>query len=274
MQFIKKRKGLTILILLALLLVAYTVVGAVRSLYLESTLIKVGLPARGDRTGTVRVVQVSDLHLAVFGEKNQELVDLVASKKPDIILATGDMIDKRAKSMDDTIDLFRRFLQIAPVVYSLGNHEVERDDVVQLMRSLEAVGVQVVNNNAVTVNVNGMALRIGGVYVAEHLYLLDSDGSLDILLCHFPEKIDVFAAYGVPLTFAGHTHGGQFRLPLLDIPLYAPGQGLFPTYTKGLYEEGGSSMIVSRGLGNSSFPFRVYNPPEIVVADITWTAQQ
>lgn len=274
MRSTRKRWGLLLVGLILLAFIVYFVTGIIRSLYLESTYIQVTVPT-GTGTGasgTVRVAQVSDLHRAVYGENNQELVDLIADKNTDIIVATGDMIDASTKEIDDTIDLFRRLVQIAPVVYSLGNHEMARDDVRSLLSALSEIGVHVVNNNAVTIEVNGMSLTIGGLYRAEYLRELDDDGSIDILLCHFPHKLSVFAEYGVPLTFCGHTHGGQFRIPLLDIALYAPGQGLFPQYTAGLYQQGDSMMIVSRGLGNSSFPFRVHNPPEVIIADVTFVS--
>lgn len=257
--------------LLFLSLLIYFITGYIRSLYLESTLIKLQLPSINGATGTIRVVQVSDLHRAAYGEDNQDLIDLVASKSPDLIMATGDMIDMRTAGFSDCVSLFQRLRAIAPVLYSLGNHEIQRPDIRELQNALESVGVQVVNNSTVQVTVHGMTLRIGGLYRAEYLRDLISDGPIDILLCHFPDMIAFYAAYGVPLTFSGHTHGGQFRVPLLHIALYAPGQGLFPKYTSGLYEERGSYMIVSRGLGNSSFPFRIHNPPEIVVADITYS---
>lgn len=269
----RKRLIKTIVILVLAVFVVYFAWGIVRSLFLESTWLHVAVRSNTGITGTVRLAQVSDLHRAVYGKDNQELVDLVASKKPDIILSTGDMIDVRTESYDDTVSLFARLEEIAPVVFSIGNHEMDRPDLTALLFALHDVGVDIVHNSAVTLHINGIDLKIGGLYTAEYLHELDDDGSLDILLCHFPHKLDVFAAYGVPLTFCGHTHGGQFRLPFLDIALYAPNQGLFPQYTTGLYEQSGSYMIVSRGLGNSSFPFRVHNPPEVIIADVTFTNQ-
>ena len=62
----------------------------------------------------------------------------------------------------------------------------------------------------------------------------------------------------------GHAHGGQFRLPFIG-GLFAPGQGLFPKYDSGLYSEGTTDMIVSRGIGNSTIPLRFNNPPEVVL---------
>ena len=183
------------------------------------------------------------------------------------------MIDSHAKTREATIDLFELLVAIAPVVFSLGNHEVDRLDLFELLDELAAIGVHIVHDSPTTLYINGIDLRVGGLYMAEYLHELDDDGRIDVLLCHFPHKLDVFSAYGVPLTFSGHTHGGQFRIPFFDIALYAPDQGLFPQYTQGLYEKNGSYMVVSRGLGNSSFPFRVHNPPEIVVVDVTYTGQ-
>jgi predicted MPP superfamily phosphohydrolase len=88
-----------------------------------------------------------------------------------------------------------------------------------------------------------------------------------VLLSHRPELFDCYVAKGADLVFSGHAHGGQFRLPFLG-GVFAPDQGLFPTYDAGLYQQKGTSMIVSRGLGNSLFPFRVNNRPEIVVVTL------
>ncbi len=271
MSKIKKHPVWFIFLLIVLFFAVYTGVGIVRSLYLEATLISVVLPSKDGAIATVRVAQISDLHRAMFGENNRQLVELIESKQPDVIFATGDMVDARAGSIEPALDLFAQLVKIAPVVYSLGNHEVSRSDMEELWERAKALGVHCVNNDAVELTLNGVTLNIGGLYHAERLRQLDDDGQIDLLLCHFPEKIGVYAKYGVPLTFSGHTHGGQFRIPFFDIAIYAPGQGFFPQYTTGLYEENGSYMIVSRGLGNSTFPFRIHNPPEVIIADIHYT---
>ncbi|MDE7439761.1 MAG: hypothetical protein K2N23_04565 [Clostridia bacterium] len=66
----------------------------------------------------------------------------------------------------------------------------------------------------------------------------------------------------------GHAHGGQWRIPFTRIGLFAPGQGKFPKYTSGVHEKGNGAMVISRGLGNSEFPLRLFNRPEIVIIEI------
>jgi predicted MPP superfamily phosphohydrolase len=95
--------------------------------------------------------------------------------------------------------------------------------------------------------------------------LSDSFSGFNLLLAHHPEYIGNYVCAGAGLVFSGHAHGGQFRLPLIG-GLYAPGQGVLPTYDAGLYSLGNTQMIVSRGLGNSRFPFRLNNRPDLVVA--------
>ena len=86
----------------------------------------------------------------------------------------------------------------------------------------------------------------------------------NILLSHRPELIDIYASFNINLVFSGHAHGGQIRIPFIG-GIIAPNQGLFPKYTSGLYEVKNTKMVVSRGLGNSAFPIRINNRPEIVV---------
>ena len=89
-----------------------------------------------------------------------------------------------------------------------------------------------------------------------------------ILLSHRPEMMETYASRGFQLVFAGHAHGGQVRIPKKG-GLIAVGQGIFPQYTSGLYYEGGTFMVVSRELGNSSCPVRVFNRPEIIAATLS-----
>ena len=75
------------------------------------------------------------------------------------------------------------------------------------------------------------------------------------------------AEAGADLVLSGHAHGGQVRLPGIG-GLFAPGQGILPRLTSGVHARGETRLVVSRGLGNSSFPLRVFNPPEIVTVTL------
>jgi predicted MPP superfamily phosphohydrolase len=97
--------------------------------------------------------------------------------------------------------------------------------------------------------------------------LLDEEDGYTILLSHRPELFEVYAQHTVDLVFSGHAHGGQFRIPFVG-GLIAPNQGLFPKYDAGIYEEGNTTMVVSRGIGNSIVPFRINNRPEIVLVEL------
>ena len=97
--------------------------------------------------------------------------------------------------------------------------------------------------------------------------LTDDPNLFTVLLAHRPELVDEYQELGFDLVFSGHAHGGQFRFPFIK-GSYAPGQGIFPTYTSGAYKEGETTMIVNRGLGNSIIPIRIGNRPEIIVVTL------
>ena len=98
----------------------------------------------------------------------------------------------------------------------------------------------------------------------ENLASISREDGFTILLAHQPELIDIYTKHGVNLVLSGHVHGGQLRLPFVGA-LYAPSQGLFPKYDAGLFREGDTQMIISRGVGTSVIPLRFHNPPELVL---------
>src|SRR5690606_13286766 len=98
---------------------------------------------------------------------------------------------------------------------------------------------------------------------AEAMEGIEQPESYTILLSHRAEWLDVYADHGFELTFAGHAHGGQFRIPFAG-GVYSPGQGFWPKLAEGRHERNGSTLIISRGLGNSVIPQRIFNRPEIV----------
>lgn len=90
-----------------------------------------------------------------------------------------------------------------------------------------------------------------------------------ILLSHRPEAFEVYAGENIDLVLSGHAHGGQFRLPFIG-GMVAPNQGLFPKYDAGVYTQGNTTMVVSRGIGNSIIPIRFNNRPEIVSVELLY----
>lgn len=234
----------------------------------------------------LRIAQVSDLHNAQFGPDNQDLLALLEAQNPDLIVLTGDLVDSRRTNLEVGISFGTRAAQIAPTYFVPGNHEarLSGEDYAALKQGLEAGGVTVLENRLATLERDGTYITLAGVYdpgfYTDYLMrdtalvagtLLSGLGleeqEYTVLLSHRPELLDSYAAHPVDLVFAGHAHGGQVRLPGIG-GLAAPGQGLFPKYDAGLFTQEGTQMVVSRGLGNSIFPLRVNNRPELVVVEL------
>lgn len=224
-----------------------------------------------------RVVQVSDLHDAKFGERQQRLIDKVAEQHPDVIFLTGDLIDSNRYNLEQSLDAVRAFVKIAPVYYVLGNHEVATNLMDDIYAAFEQLGVQTLKNEAVTLERNGETIAIAGI--EDPLMNIRTEEMLKkalqnvpaerftLLLAHRPEMLEQYAKTSVNVVFTGHAHGGQIRIPFVG-GLVAPGQGYFPKYTSGRFDEQHTTMYVSRGLGNSTVPYRIFNVPEIIVVDL------
>jgi predicted MPP superfamily phosphohydrolase len=230
-----------------------------------------------------RIVQVSDLHNTEFGSDNQKLLSLLADTDPDIIVITGDLIDSRRTDVDIALRFAASAMEIAPVYYVTGNHESRLEtEFSQLETGLKAAGVTVLRNESVILEQDGQQIQLLGMdditfysenaehQFSENLKALKDDELYTVLLSHKPNLLPLYAEAGMDMVFSGYAHGGQFRMPWIG-GILAPDQGFFPKYDSGLYTLEETSLMVSRGLGNSLFPFRVNNPPEIVVVQLTST---
>ncbi len=223
-----------------------------------------------------KIAQLSDLHNWEIGKGNKRIVEALWDIKPDIIVVTGDFLDHRKTKVDVCIKLSREIVKIAPVYFINGNHEIVCwDEYVTLRKEFENLGVVVLENSFAEIEKGGEKIRLCGLHetgyivhenVREELSKIDNDTSdYKILLAHKPE---MFGAYdGYSLILSGHSHGGQIRVPFVG-GIFAPGQGLLPEFDGGKYQDGEKTMIVSRGLGNSLFPVRVNNRPEIVMVEL------
>ena len=279
----KNKKNYTILIILLLLLavlVGWIVWDNNRITVTEYTIKDNEIP---ESFSGYRIVQISDLHNAEFGSENELLLNNIRLLQPDIIVLTGDLIDSYHTDVDISLAFVRQAVQIAPTYYVFGNHEVRIPDAYRRLKAgMEDAGV-VILEESILLKRDSEVLTLVGVPdpsalgVDSQAYTKAIDSLLEerisdrshysVLLCHRPEVFDAFVENGVDLVFTGHTHGGQIRLPLIGA-VFAPDQGLFPAYDAGIFTKEDTTMIISRGLGNSSFPFRVDCPPEIVVATL------
>lgn len=232
-----------------------------------------------------RIAQVSDLHNAVFGENNAELLQILSECKPNIIVVTGDLVDAEHTDIDVALDFAKEAAQIAGTYYVTGNHEGSLSQYDELKTGLESMGVVVLEDASMQLEYNGEKVTLIGLsdpsftlkgnMLGEVPAMVDTKlrgliGDKDdytILLSHRPELFETYVNCGVDLVLSGHAHGGQFRLPFIG-GLVAPNQGLFPKYDAGLYTKGDTNMIVCRGLGNSIIPIRFNNRPEIVLLEL------
>lgn len=227
-----------------------------------------------------RIAQISDLHNATFGRDNQRLLNRLRRIDPDIIVITGDVVCYFRTNQDIALDFAREAMKIAPVYYVTGNHEAALMRQLDMAGELNEIGVGVLYNQKVRLVRDGQWITLMGVedpgflpgddseaVAAQLSGLKEEDDGYTILLNHRSELFDTYVSAGMDLVFTGHAHGGQVRLPFIG-GLYSSTQGFFPEYDAGTFRNGDTVMVVSRGLGNSRFPLRVNNYPEIVVVEL------
>lgn len=237
----------------------------------------------------IRIVQLSDLHSKPFKKVLKKIDEI----KPDIICITGDYINDREKNKKKMLKYAKALVARAKVYYITGNHERRLENFDELMDELSKVGFIVLLNRVSVYNDKGFEIdflgldenqanfddykaRKNGTFkykdMSPYFKQLNKLGGYKIVLSHFPENFEGvkemnYSQYDFDLQLSGHAHGGQFCLPFIG-PVYSPGQGLKPKYAKGSFGNR-PKLIVSRGLGNAEFPFRLFNHPEINVINIT-----
>ncbi|HEX7350826.1 metallophosphoesterase [Brachybacterium sp.] len=237
------------------------------------------LPAAADG---LRIAQVSDLHAADFGSFQDRLISGVESGQPDLIALTGDLIDHRTADISGVLDVAERLWAIAPTYMVLGNHEADSPRQSALLTGLEERGVVVLRDESTTVQVAGAVVTLiglddprvraaAGLSARDPAALLSAlspqESALTILLAHRPELFERYLGEGIDLVLSGHAHGGQVRVPGIG-GLYAPHQGWLPELSEGVHERQGTTMVISRGLGNSIAGVRVNDPRELVLIDL------
>jgi uncharacterized protein len=230
------------------------------------------------------IAQVSDLHNKRFGANQKHLLNKLKSAEPDIIVITGDIIDRRKYDLDVALDFVKGAVKIAPVYYVTGNHEAWLPEFGIVKAELIKSGAIFMDDTEVILAKGDSRIKLLGVsdpdfltssYIdgndvskmSRQLSIWSGDEIFKILLTHRPELFNLYAENNMDLIFAGHAHGGQIRIPFVG-GVVAPDQGWFPKFTSGSYVQNESTMYVSRGLGNSLFPIRINDNPEIVVVSV------
>ncbi len=226
-----------------------------------------------------KIVQLSDLHGAEFGEDGMELVEKVKELEPDMIALTGDFVTDEG-DLAAVEKLAARLTELCPVYFISGNHEFGSGLAVKVRNILERAGVKYLSNEYLTISRGEDEILLGGVedplayadmLSPDELAQKMNDAAPDafkILLGHRNYWMTEYPELPVDLIFCGHAHGGLIRIPGVG-GLIGTDRRLFPDFDAGEYNNGRYTLIVSRGLGNSVPIPRVFNRPEIVCVELS-----
>ena len=232
-----------------------------------------------------KIVHISDFHnTALLVNK---VAKMALAEKPDIIAITGDLFDCRHTDIVAGMELIDKLVKIAPVYYVRGNHEARMKDTDYLTRQIESKGVTILEDTKTVLQRGNDKITLIGMkdprFISDEnedssqtrqlfrqklFSMTHGDNSFKILLSHRPEFIHTYRDSGVNLALTGHAHGGQFGIPFTDYGVFVPNQGIFPPYAAGMKQIDDTTVIISRGIGNSVFPFRLFNRPEIVTIEL------
>ena len=270
------------LLALAPIFVASSIIRQNKKLKVRKTTLKFDkLPQAFDN---FKIAQVSDIHCDRVGLSDLSFIKKIKDFNPDIIVITGDVLDSYNNDMDIAYNILSQLAIIAPCYFVSGNHELRLpEEYEQLINIMKKLNITYMNNSNLLITKNNESINLVGVEdynffknednlnhranFIETLKELYSPDHFNILLSHRPEKFPIYADLKYELIFSGHAHGGQWRVPFIG-GIFSPSQGFFPKYTNGNYVLEDSTIIVSQGLGNSSFPIRINNRIELVLATL------
>lgn len=233
-----------------------------------------------------KFVLISDLHNKVYGDKNDKVIDSIREIGPDFIILAGDLVTSQVnEDMMPGIELMNVLSQNYKIYYGLGNHESKMqketdrfgDKYDRLVKAVSNKNMHILQNDSVNLpeyNIRVTGLDLDLDYFAhfrirkmKHNYLQETLPAYDkskcnILIAHNPDYFEEYAGWGAQLVLSGHVHGGIMRLPFLG-GVIAPSYKIFPKYDGGVFHSGKSVMLLGRGLGSHTLPFRFFNPAEL-----------
>lgn len=216
----------------------------------------------------VKIVQISDLHGRTYGENHSLLLKAVRNENPAFVFITGDLVDCEREDRRIHLSLLKSlYAEYGENVYFVpGNHEHNCRSYKKIIDGIRSTGVTVLINDFVSFKdyiVFGIdSDRLVDVSLSFSAEKIGKSGKFVLALAHKPQYIKFYSTLPINLAFSGHAHGGQIRIG--GRGLFAPGQGVFPKYTCGMYRVKFLTLLVSRGLGGKT-PLRINNPPELTV---------
>lgn len=231
------------------------------------------------------IAQISDFHNTSSVNLRNKLVEKLEKNSPNIIVITGDFLDAYNTNMDIGIEFIEKIEKIAPIYFVTGNHESRVKQYSDFEDKLKQLNVNILNNESITIKQGEAFIELIGLqdtsfYISKAMVpekknivnekisnLVHNNGIYKILLCHRPELFECYVKNNIDLVFTGHAHGGQFRIPFIG-GVFAPNQGFLPKYTKGVYTQDSTNMVVSTGIGKSRIPFRINNRPELILVKL------
>lgn len=207
---------------------------------------------------------------------------MVKNLKANVIVLTGDIIDRRTKNLDNVLYLIERLSSINHKIFFVsGNHEWSNPRFKEFLKGLKERKVTILDNEKTKFTEGDVAINLVGVadYTTKHGDLKKAlqgvhKERLTVLLSHSPSVIKLINSNSVDLILSGHTHGGQVRLPFIGA-LVVPDQGFFPKYDKGPFKLGNNlHLYIDSGLGTSRLPIRFLNQSQLSYIKITGTGGQ
>jgi len=268
-----------IIILIIILIILFAVYLYLQNNYLSVTRHTIKSSKVPKEFNNYKIAHISDFHNLKSNYLTKSIIGNLKKEKIDIIVITGDLIHQDNNTR--ALYLISKIRDISKVYYVRGNHEKRSNNYSNLEEGLLKNDVIILNNKKEEIKIDNKVINIIGVddpfdkkEKKDTINILKSINNIKydknkftILLSHRPELFLTYVKANIDLVFTGHAHGGQVRLPFIG-GLYAPNQGILPKYTSGLYKKNNTSMLVSRGLGNSGFPFRFNNRPNLIITTL------
>lgn len=229
-----------------------------------------------------KIVQLSDFHSYGFKKDSLKLIEKIHEEAPDIIVMTGDMVNKYDTKFEKFLNLAETLSNEYKIYYIVGNHEIrlKKEDLEYVLNKLSEFGIKILNDEKISIARKSDKINIYGLHIPLLYYkIINRPDNVDeviskvlkrckkeefnILLAHNPLFFEKYSKYNVDLTLSGHVHGGMIRLPFLGAIL-SPERKFFPKYSGGIYEINSKRLVVSRGLGHSKRGLRLFNKRNLV----------